>query len=88
MFHYAKGNYKEALDEALQMNVPTCIWDAIARAAAYGKLGLKEEGEKTIQQLLALEPDFKKKQARLLHSMVIGERWVKIINEGLEACGL
>ena len=88
MFHYAKGNYKEALDEALQMNAPTCIWDAIARAAAYGKLGLKEEGEKAIQQLLELEPDFKKKQPRLLHSMVIDEKWVKLINEGLQICGL
>ena len=88
MFHYAKGDYKEALDEALQMNAPTCIWDAIARAAAYGKLGLKEEGEKAIQQLLELEPEFKRKQPRLLHSMVIDEKWVKLINEGLEICGL
>ena len=88
MFHYVNEDYKKALDEALQMNVPTCIWGCIARAAAYGMLKLKEEGEKSIQQLLNLEPDFKNKQTRLLYSMVNDEKWVKIIKIGLHACGL
>lgn len=68
------------------MNASTCIWDSIARAAAYAKLGLKEETEKAVNQLLTLEPDFKQKQSRLLHAMVIDEKWVNLLSEGL-ACG-
>lgn len=86
MYHYAHGQYEEALSEALQMNIPTCIWDAIARAASYAKLGMKGETEKAIAQLLVLEPDFKLKQKRLLHAMVIDSKWVNMLAGGL-ACG-
>ena len=68
------------------MNIPTCIWDAIARAASYAKLGMKGETEKAIAQLLVLEPDFKLKQKRLLHAMVIDSKWVNMLADGL-ACG-
>ena len=88
MYYYANGQYNEALSEALQMNIPTCIWDAIARAASYAKLGMREETEKAIAQLLALEPDFKRKQKRLLHAMVIDPKWVKMLADGLACSGL
>ncbi|MBQ4133663.1 MAG: hypothetical protein IJD04_08040 [Desulfovibrionaceae bacterium] len=83
MYYYSRGEYEEALSEALLMNVPTCIWDPIARAAAYARLGMKAETEKTLQQLLALEPNFKQKQERLLHCMVINEKWAALLAEGL-----
>ena len=86
MYYYSQSRHEEALSEALQMNASTCIWDSIARAAAYAKLGLKEETEKAVNQLLTLEPDFKQKQSRLLHAMVIDEKWVNLLSEGL-ACG-
>lgn len=88
MYYYSKKNYEAALDEALQMNVPTCIWDPIARAAVYGKLGAKQEGQKALKQLLALEPDFLQKRERLLYCMLIDGKWVRRVNEGLIKAGL
>jgi len=88
MYHYANEDYEEALSEALQMNVPTCVWDPIARAAAYAKLGMKEDTEKAIAHLLSLEPEFKNKQKRLLHAMVIDDEWVALLSEGLAKGGL
>ena len=88
MYYYANAQYEEALSEALQMNVPTCIWDAIARAAAYAKLNMKPETKKAIAQLLALEPNFQEKQDRLLHAMVIDNKWVGMLAEGLAKGGL
>ena len=88
MYYYAEKNYEAALDEALQMNVPTCIWSPIVCAAAYGQLGLKAEGQKALDQLLALEPEFIKKRERLLRAMVTCEKWVSIINDGLVKAGL
>ena len=83
-----KKNYEAALDEALQMNVPTCIWDPIARAAVYGKLGAKQDGQKALEQLLALEPDFPQKRERLLYCMLSDGKWVRLITEGLIKAGL
>ena len=88
IYYYAKKNYEAALDEALQMNVPTCIWDPIARAAVYGKLGAKQDGQKALEQLLALEPDFPQKRERLLYCMLSDGKWVRLITEGLIKAGL
>lgn len=88
MYHYARENYDAALDEALQMNVPTCIWNPIACAAAYGKLGIKPEGQKALEQLMALEPEFQQKRERLLWTMVVNKKWVSIIDDGLTLAGL
>ena len=88
MYHYAQKNYEAALDEALQMNVPTCIWDPIARAAVCGKLGLKLEGQKALGQLLDLKPDFARNRDQLLQSMLYDSKWVRIVDEGLRKAGL
>ena len=88
MYYYSKKNYEAALDEALQMNVPTCVWDPIARAAVYGKLGAKQESRKTLEQLFDLEPDFIQKRERLLYCMLNDAKWVRLINEGLSKAGL
>ena len=59
-----------------------------AIAAAYGKLGLKLEGQKTLEQLIAMEPEFQQKRERLLWTMVVNEEWVRIIDDGLTLAGL
>lgn len=88
MYYYSKENYEAALNEALQMNVPSCIWDPIARAAAYGKLGCKEEAQKALERVFVLDADFLKKRDRILQSLLVCEKWMRIINEGLSKAGL
>ncbi len=88
MYYYSKENYEAALDEALQMNVPSCIWDPIARAAAYGKLGLKEKAQKALERIMALDADFLQKRDRILQSLLVCEKWMRIINEGLSKAGI
>ena len=70
------------------MNVPSCIWDPIARAAAYGKLGLKEKAQKALERIMALDADFLQKRDRILQSLLVCEKWMRIINEGLSKAGI
>lgn len=88
VFYYAEGRYDLALGEALHMNLPTCTWFHLLRAAAYAKLGRKEQAREAVKQLLELEPEFENKRRQILHAMLIDEKWVKMIDDGLIEAGL
>ena len=55
---YAQGNYAEALEQAVRINMPNYFYAYSARAAALGQLGQREAAEKELRELLALRPDF------------------------------
>jgi TolB-like protein/Tfp pilus assembly protein PilF len=55
---YLKGEYQKALDSALAINLPGYFHTHSARAAAYGQLGLRDAAQKSLDELLALRPDF------------------------------
>jgi len=55
---YRKSDYRAALDAALKINMPR-FWRAhLALAAIYGQLGEGEAAHSSLQQLLALKPEF------------------------------
>jgi TolB-like protein len=61
IFAYHKRDFQGALAAALKANMPDNYLDPAARAAAYGELGDRELAQKSVQELLALEPDFASK---------------------------
>mgnify|MGYP001823575979 FL=1 len=88
MDYYRRGEYENALSEALKFNYPELFWDPLVRAVALGRLGRQSEAKTALGQLLTLVPDFST-QGRLLIS-----RYVKVddlvdgIIDGLRKAGL
>ena len=88
MIHYKRGDYESALAEALQLNILSCFWDPMLKAAAYGKLGRKEEGQAALADLFAVQPAFIAKRQRLMPALLFSDESVQEILEGLLAAGL
>jgi adenylate cyclase len=62
---FRQGKHMEALQEALQFQMPQFFWDPLLRAAVLGQLGREREAAQAVAELLALKPDFPS-QARFL----------------------
>ena len=54
---YRKGEYRDALDIALKINMPGLSLGFVALAATYGQLGETASGRDAVRELLALRPD-------------------------------
>ncbi|HUO15775.1 MAG TPA: protein kinase [Verrucomicrobiae bacterium] len=84
---YRKGDFPGALEFALKVNMPGFWRDSFARAVTYGQLGELEAGDKALQELLALRPNFASGARQEC------EKWwqpelVKSLLEGLRKAGL
>ena len=88
MIAYKQGNYEAALGEALQLNIPSCLWDPMLRAAAYGRLGREEEGRAALADLLAVQPAFAADRLRFMRALLFSDESVAEIATGLVAVGL
>ena len=55
---FTAGDYERALDAAHRFNMPTFLWDPLARAACLGKLGRGAQASKAFDELLSICPDF------------------------------
>jgi len=84
---YRQGKYREALDEALAINTPASFHTHVTRVIAFGQLGLHEEAQKPLRELLSLRPDFAT-TARLEYSKFYEPNLVEHILEGLRKAGL
>ena len=85
MIAYKQGNYEAALGEALQLNIPSCLWDPMLRAAAYGRLGREEEGRAALADLLAVQPAFAADRLRFMRALLFSDESVAEIATGLVA---
>ena len=88
MNYYMDEEFKLALSEALQINAPTCFWDPLLRAAAYGQLGRRNEARDAYAELLQIQPAFVESQERLLRGLFLSDAMLKKILGGLKAAGL
>ena len=88
MIEYGQGNYEVALAEALQLNICSCFWDPMLRAAAYGKLGRRAEGAAALKELFAVQPMFSEKRLRFMRALLFSDKAVEAITDGLIATGL
>lgn len=88
MDYYMQEEYELALGEALQINAPTCFWDPLLRAAAYGGLGRRGEARSAYAELLHIQPTFVSRRERLLQGLFLSEPMHKKVLGGLRAAGL
>ena len=84
---YGEGKYAEALEALVHMNTPRYFHLHAARAAALGQLGQREEATKSLQELLALRPDFAT-AARKEYDKWYDPGEVEHVMDGLRKAGL
>ena len=84
---YFQGQYAEALELAVRINMPNYFYAYAARAAALGQLGQREAAEKELRELLALRPDFAT-AARREYAKWYDSEWVEHMLDGLRKAGL
>lgn len=87
VIEYKRGNYEAALAEAMQLNIPNCLWDPMLRAAAHGRLGHREEGRAALAELLAVQPAFASDRLRFMRALLFSDETVDEISVGLVAAG-
>ena len=84
---YGQGQYAEALECAVRINMPNYFYAHAARAAALGQLGQREAAAKELRELLALRPDFAR-AARREYAKWYDSELVEHMIEGLRKAGL
>jgi len=85
---YRRGEYENALAEALKFNYPELFWDPVMRAAAFGRLGRQSQAKTAVGQLLKLEPDFATRGRLLIGRYVKVDDLVDGVIDGLRKAGL
>jgi tetratricopeptide (TPR) repeat protein len=87
--HFLKGEYEQALVEALKWrSAQDHYWVHANLAAIYGKLGRQTEGQTAIGRLLTLYPDFPKKARREYRIWFLSDRDTEQFLDGLRKAGL
>jgi adenylate cyclase len=87
MDYYRRGDYKNALAEAMNFNFPTLYLDPMMRAAALGQMGKKSEARRALRELIRLVPDFIEQGRHLLSRYVKADSLIDQIFEGLLKAG-
>ncbi len=88
MDYYRQGRYREALNEAMRIKIPGLCLDSLSRAAALGQLGMKENAEAAVRELLTLNPDFAKRSRELMRPQLFSDENVEMLLDGLRKAGL
>ena len=88
MNYYRQGEYDLALVEARRFNTPDFFWDPLIRAAVLGQLDRRSEAEKSVDELLALMPDFNLRGQSLIRRLAYLDEHVEILWDGLCKAGL
>jgi len=88
MDFYRRGQFENAVAEAMKFNYPGLYLDPMMRAAALGQMGRQNEAKTEAAKLLELEPDFPAKGRRLISRYVKVDELVDKIIDGLQKAGL
>jgi TolB-like protein/Tfp pilus assembly protein PilF len=88
-WHYAYGkkDYRAALDIALKLNTPDNFYQHAVLTMCYAQLGEMDAARKSLQEMLALKPDYGE-VARQLHGKWIQPDLVEQLMDGLRKAGL
>ena len=84
---YAEGNYAEAFECAVRINMPNYFYAYAARATALAQLGQHDAAKKELRELLILRPDFAT-AARREYAKWHDAETVEHMLEGLRKAGL
>jgi predicted Zn-dependent protease len=85
---YRRGEYENALAEALKFNYPELYLDPMMRAATLGQLGRQKDAKTAVSQLLKLEPDFATCGQQLISRYIKVDTLIDRVIKGLRKAGL
>jgi TolB-like protein/tetratricopeptide (TPR) repeat protein len=95
VLHYAlwvdwlrQEKYDRAFLETMGLRRPAVFWYPLSKAATLGLLGRYEEGEKFVEKLLVLRPDFPNKGRVLIERYIKFQGIIERVIEGLNKVGL
>ena len=88
IYHYSRGEYENAFNQALKFNYPELFWDPLMRGAALGQLGREDEARAAVGELLKLDPDFATRGRQMIRNYVKVDEVADAIVEGLRKAGL
>lgn len=87
--HFRKGEYREALGEFKNMNLPNWWWNQVELAYTYGQLGETENASAAVTKLLELYPGFDLEKAALEHMKFSFEHsYIERAIDGLRKAGV
>ena len=87
--HFRKGEYREALGEFKNMNLPNWWWNQVELAYTYGQLGEQENARAAVTKLLELYPGFDLEKAAIEHMKFSFEQsYIERAIEGLKKAGV
>lgn len=87
--HYRKGEFRDALVEFKNMNLPNWWWNQVELAYTYGQLGDVENARAAVTKLLELYPGFDLEKAVLEHKKFSFEQsYIDLAVEGLRKAGV
>ncbi|WP_034853389.1 hypothetical protein, partial [Inquilinus limosus] len=86
--YYMDRRYRDALDEALKIDLPDNRFTQIARAAAYAQLGRSDDAAAAIRLLLKADPDYGDRVVPDLQARNVAPDIIRALVDGLRKAGL
>ena len=83
-----QGDYEQAYLETLNFSRPSVFWEPLMQAAAFGLLGRYEEGQRAVEKLLDLKPDFPSRGRILIRHYIKFDDIFDRMMDGLNKVGL
>jgi len=87
-FHFQRGDYESAYQEALEVGFQVGFWDPAIKAAVLGKLGRVLEARESASELLGLVPDFERRGRAIASRSMKSPALVEDFLDGLRRAGL
>jgi adenylate cyclase len=88
LHHYINGRYDEAMAEARKIEVPGVIYNHIALAMAYARLGRTDEADAEVDQILAIDPAYGDHVIADLQKRNVHPDLIRAVVDGLRKAGL
>jgi tetratricopeptide (TPR) repeat protein len=83
-----KKEYEKAYMETLKFRLPSVFWDPLLRAITLGHSGRIKEGNREVEKILKLKPDFPARGRILIQHLIKSDELVESHIEGLKKAGL
>jgi len=83
-----KKEYEKAYLETLNFRLPSALWGPLLQSSTLGHLGRTEEGNRYVEALLTIKPDFPDRGRTLIKLWVKSEELAQCIIDGLKKSGL
>ena len=87
-YHFARGDYEEALERVSMVNISGNFWIPLAAAAIYVQLGQEQHAREAVAELLALDPDFGSHARFDIEAWHYGSGLADILLDALAKAGL